>query len=80
MTRSFFHSLDALRGIAVVPPLLDLELQRRDTDEKYRETFDGRIVRVMAAVRDLARAPALASSVLPSGPQIVPFEPEKKIA
>ena len=78
-TRTFCHSLDALRGIAVVPQLIESALAQRASNPAFARWFDDEIAKMLATVRDRSLAPAAASGGLAPAPAVIPFE-EKKTA
>lgn len=78
-TRTFCHSLDALRGIAIVPQLVESALAQRASNPAFAQWFDGEITKTLAMVRDRALAPTPPNAGLSPAPSVVPFE-EKKSA
>lgn len=77
LTRAFVRNLDAIRGLAVAPQLLEAALERRSTDEKYRAWFDGEIARMVSEVR--GAHPTQPEAGLPVTP-VLPFEEREKVA
>ena len=77
MTRAFVRSLEAMRGIALAPKLLDAALERGETDARYREWIDGEIAGMVMHVRS-QNGPSSPAQGLPSV-MVEPFE-EKKVA
>ena len=78
-TRAFFPSIHAMRGLAVVPQLVEESLQKRANDDSYRRWFDGQIEQMVATVTTSAVSPAPQVDAL-HRPLIVPFDQEKKTA
>lgn len=73
-TRAFFSNLDALRGVAIAPQLIEAALQQRD---------EGKAPWIDAAIADLRKfifdKTQGAMPVSSSAPSVVPFvEQEKK--
>lgn len=71
MTRAFVRSLEALRGLALAPKLLEAALERRATDENYRRWVDGEIAAMVAHAR--SATPTTAQTGLPAT-MVEPYE------
>ena len=56
-TKAFFQSLDSLRGVAVVPQLVEAAMVLRATDPDYASRFDEKITAMVRWVRDNSRPP-----------------------
>jgi hypothetical protein len=56
-TRCFFRSLDAVRGLAICPTLIAAAIERRKTEPKFRDWFDGEIAKTISFVTANAVAP-----------------------
>ncbi len=80
-TKAFFQSLDSLRGVAVVPQMLERALQERAQSPEYAAWFDEQIAALVKHVRErtLTPRPAVASEPLSDLSAIVPFD-EGKVA
>ena len=65
-SRSFFQSIHACRGLAVMPELLEEAMRRRETDKDYCMQFDAKIAAMVAHVSSVLAAPA----VLPQSPVV----------
>lgn len=78
-TKAFFHSLDSLRGVAVVPQMLELALQERARSAEYAAWFDEQIAALVKHVRERTGAPrpAAGSEPLSDFSAIVPFDEGK---
>lgn len=63
-SRSFFQSIHACRGLAVMPELLEEAMRKRETDKAYCARFDSKIAAMVAQVTSALSAPA----VLPQSP------------
>ena len=63
-SRSFFQSIHACRGLAVMPELLEEAMRKREVDQDYRTRFDDKIAAMVAQVSNALAAPA----VLPQAP------------
>ena len=63
-SRSFFQSIHACRGLAVMPELLEEAMRKREVDQDYRTQFDDKIAAMVAQVSSVLAAPA----VLPQSP------------
>lgn len=82
LSRSFFHSLEALRGLAIVPGLLESALRRRAAEPEYRKLIDGQIASFVKQVRErtLPDTPTAAERKARKGlpaeaePEIIPFD------
>lgn len=75
-TRAFLKRIEAVRGLAVVPDLIDGALKVRDANATYAAKFDGCITSLMGEVRQagtVAPAPREKVSGLPSQASPVPF-------
>jgi hypothetical protein len=77
-TKAFFQSLDPLRGVAVVPQLVESALRARKADQEYARKFDDLIARTIRWVQDNSR-PAVGEKAarLVAGdatPLAVPFD------
>jgi hypothetical protein len=57
-SRSFFQSIHACRGLAVMPDLLEEAMKRRERDKDYCKEFDDKIAAMVAQVSGLLAAPA----------------------
>ncbi|MDP3767630.1 MAG: hypothetical protein Q8S13_06420 [Dehalococcoidia bacterium] len=79
-TRAFFPSIHAMRGLAVVPQLLEEALRRREADEKYREWFDAQIAGLVQTVTTTAISPGPAARDDLHRPLVVPFDQQEKTA
>jgi hypothetical protein len=77
-TKAFFQSLDPLRGVAVVPQLVESALRVRATDADYARRFDEQIAAMVRWVRDNSR-PAAGEKAAPLGDvsAAVPFDEAK---
>lgn len=77
-TKSFFQSLDPLRGVAVVPQLVESALELRATNPDYARKFDEQIAATVRCVRDASR-PAAGEKAAPLADvsAIVPFDEAK---
>lgn len=80
-TRAFIRNLDAVRGLGVVPDLIDRALQARREDSKFRRYFDGKITAMIQEVKANGVSPpsretpmGLPDHVLP-----VPFTPDEVV-
>jgi hypothetical protein len=79
-TRAFFHSMDALRRVAIAPELLEAALARRARDPEYAKVIDGKIATLAAHVRSAVTAPSPAPALrgLPAEQlPVVPFDEAK---
>ena len=65
-TKAFFQSLDSLRGVAVVPQLVESALSERDKRPDYAKWFDGEIASLVQNVRERALAPARTATNVPT--------------
>jgi hypothetical protein len=74
-TKAFFQGLDPLRGVAVVPQLVESALRLRTTDPEYARRFDEQIASMVRWVHDNSR-PAAGEKAAPLGDAsaIVPFD------
>ena len=74
-TRSFIRCIDAVRGLAVVPWLLDTALAERQNSPAFRDRFDSMITALQREVKAAGVAPPARSSQigLPEGRLPVPF-------
>ena len=63
-SRSFFQSIHACRGLAVMPELLEEAMRRREQDVDYCKEFDGKIAAMVSQVSGMLAAPA----VVPQAP------------
>ena len=63
-SRSFFQSIHACRGLAVMPELLEEAMRKREVDQDYRTQFDEKIAAMVAQVSSVLAAP----TVLPQSP------------
>jgi hypothetical protein len=77
-TKAFFQSLDPLRGVAVVPQLVESAMRLRATDPDYARRFDEQIASMVRWVRDNSR-PAAGEKAVPLGEvsAAVPFDEAK---
>ena len=76
--KSFFQSLNPLRGVAVVPQLVESALRTRTVDPKYKAWFDDQIAAMVRFVRDNSRpAPGEKAAPLADVSGIVPFDEAK---
>jgi hypothetical protein len=76
-TKAFFQGLAPLRGVAVVPQLLESALLLRASDPDYARRFDEQIASMVHWVRDNSR-PAAGQTVAPLGDSsAVPFDDAK---
>lgn len=80
-TRCFFSDQKALRGVGVVPSLLDQALQARATDPAFRARFDAELSGIMSYIQqriserlDPGYTEAAPTMGIPNRPQIVPFD------
>ena len=80
-TKSFFHSLQSLRGVAVAPVLLERAIRQRESDPIFAKWFDEQIANLVKHVRERTTAPAqpaaVTTSPLPDASTIVPFDDAK---
>jgi hypothetical protein len=77
-TKAFFQGLDPLRGVAVVPLMLEQALQERARDPNYARRFDAQIAGIVRYVRENSR-PAAGEKAAPLADvsAIVPFDEAK---
>jgi hypothetical protein len=77
-TKAFFQGLDPLRGVAVVPQLLESALQERTRSPEYARWFDAQIAGMVAYVRESSRpAAGERAAALADVSTIVPFDETK---
>lgn len=50
-TRAFIRNLDAVRGLGVVPDLIDRALRARQEDAKFRQYFDAKVIAMIQEVK-----------------------------
>ena len=62
MTRAFLRSGDALRGLAVIPDLIDSALRERSKNPDYAEKFDKKIHEMQAYAFDNGQSPPVKQS------------------
>jgi hypothetical protein len=75
--KSFYQSLESLRGVAVVPQLVEAALAQRATDASYARWFDDAIASMVRHVQDNGR-PAPGEVATPMAEGIaVPFDQAK---
>ena len=55
--RSFFQSIHACRGLAVMPELLEEAMRRRESDQGYRQEFDEKIAAMVVQVTSALAMP-----------------------
>jgi hypothetical protein len=74
-TRSFIRCIDAVRGLAVVPWLIDTALAERKNTPAFRDRFDSMIASMQREVKAAGVAPPARSTHngLPEGRLPVPF-------
>lgn len=58
-SRSFFQSIHACRGLAVMPELLEEAMRKRETDRDYCTQFDAKIAAMVSQVTSALSAPAV---------------------
>lgn len=78
-TRAFLHSLEALRGLAVLPKLAEDAMTRRAQNPAYAEWFDAQLREIHAYVTERLAGPrpavpANGTIPLQSSQGVVPFE------
>lgn len=79
-TKAFFQSLDPLRGVALVPELIESAMVLRATDPDYARRFDEKIATMVRWVHDNSRPAAGAKAAPLSDTSMpVPFELEVKL-
>ena len=66
-TRAFICNLDAVRGLGIVPDLIDRALQARQDDAKFQQYFDGKVIAMIKEIK----ASGVTSSVERSADGIV---------
>ena len=85
-TRTFMHTLDALRGSAVIPMMIDTALMLRESDSAYREKFDAAVASVQqewlqklsaASGRGPAEAPDQVKTPLSESRNVIPVDLER---
>lgn len=76
--KTFMQSLESLRGVAVVPQLVELALQQRASDPDFARKFDEKIAGIVNYVRNNARpAPGNEQAPVLDGSPVVPFDEAK---
>lgn len=74
LTRAFLNTLNALAGVAIVPPMLDDAIRQSEENPAYKRRLDARVKEVVDYVRNRgAEAPARSKGELPQRPTIVPY-------
>ena len=66
-SRSFFQSIHACRGLAVMPDLLEEAMRRREKDKDYCKQFDDKIEAMVSHVTRVLEAPAVLPQVRENG-------------
>jgi hypothetical protein len=76
-TKSFYQTLDALRGVAVIPQLVENAMRMRTSDPQYARRFDEQVHATIACVQNATRPSAvpLAEATAPA-----PFDAETPAA
>jgi hypothetical protein len=79
-TKSFFHSMESLRGVAIAPVLLEQALAERAKNPVYAAWFDEKIAALVKHVSEHTMAPRPVVSAQPlAGPsEVAPFEAAPK--
>ena len=66
-SRSFFQSIHACRGLAVMPDLLEDAMRKRENDKDYCKEFDDKIAAMVSHVSGVLAAPAVVPQVHETG-------------
>jgi hypothetical protein len=66
--KSFYQSIESLRGVALVPQFIEVALAKRASDARYAQWFDAEIARMVQHVQDNGRpAPGETTAPLAEG-------------
>ena len=66
-SRSFFQSIHACRGLAVVPDLLEEAMRKREMDKDFCKEFDDKIAAMVSNVTNMLAAPAVSPQLPAAG-------------
>ena len=58
-SRSFFQSIHACRGLAVMPDLLEEAMRKREMDKDFCKEFDDKIAAMVSQVTNMLAAPVV---------------------
>jgi len=76
-SRTFFSTMQGLRGASVLPEIIDLNLQQRAADPEFRAAFDAKVGRLAEWSRQMAARVDVVEPKkqgMDAGPDIIVFD------